>query len=142
MGCKLGPAGSGLRNVALLAPERGHTAGSYPTVSLYHCECIEEGLDPACEQPADEVGALDGPHSCKAEEHDAAVGPGLEDDKLAEVLVIREKHPTNGDRSPQYGHVRYGRSQLRNPLHVVSVRPEPGYHGDNDVLVRQDHEAC
>ncbi len=73
---------------------------------------------------------------------DAAVGPGFEDDKLAEVLVVREEHPTNGDRSAEHVHIRDGRRELCNPLHVVSVRLEPRYHGTEDVLVRQDHTAC
>lgn len=120
----------------LPAPRRGNSASSHPPVSLHDREGIDNGLETAGEQPADEVGTLDGPHSREAKEDDAAVGPGLEDDKLAEVLVVREQHPTTGERSAEHVHIRDGRCQRCNPLHVVSVSPEPRYHGTEDVLVR------
>ena len=123
-------------------PKSGNAASSHPPVSLQDGEGIDERLEAAGEQPADEIGALDGPHSREAKEDDAAVGPGFEDDKLAEVLVVREEHPATGDRSAEHVHIRNGRRQLCNPLHVVSVSPEPRHHGTDDVLVRQDHEAC
>ncbi len=131
-----------MRSVLLPPPWSGNAASSHPPVTLHDGEGVDERLEAAGEQPADEVGTLDGTHSREAKEYDAAVGSGFEDDKLVEVLVVREEHPTTGDRSAEHVHIRDGRRQLCNPLHVVSVSPEPRYHGTDDVLVRQDQEAC
>jgi hypothetical protein len=109
---------------------------------MHNGESIDEGLHPAREQTSHEAGAVGGTHPGKAKMHNAAVGPGFDDNDLAEILVVRQRYSAAGDRAVENVHIGNRRRQLRNPVHVVSVRSEPHHHGAHDVLVREDHEAC